>query len=73
MQNATSLGGVESLIEQRIVSDVDEDPRLVRMSIGLEDFADLKQDLIDGTSCIVLWSADVRPTGFRKVVAEVSE
>lgn len=42
--NATSLGGVESLIEQRKVSDPRCDPRLVRLSIGLEDLEDLKDD-----------------------------
>ncbi|BGP43991.1 hypothetical protein JCM10450v2_008208 [Rhodotorula kratochvilovae] len=42
--HATSLGGVESLIEHRIISDPNEDPRLVRLSIGLEDFEDLKAD-----------------------------
>lgn len=45
---ATSLGGVESLIEQRLVSDPGADPRLVRISVGLEDFEDLKADLIRG-------------------------
>ncbi|GAA5879311.1 hypothetical protein JCM3774_006430 [Rhodotorula dairenensis] len=45
---ATSLGGVESLIEQRLVSDPGADPRLIRVSVGLEDFEDLKADLIRG-------------------------
>ncbi|GAA5821260.1 hypothetical protein JCM3770_007387 [Rhodotorula araucariae] len=45
---ATSLGGVESLIEQRRVSDPGADPRLIRLSIGLEDLEDLKADLIQG-------------------------
>merc|ERR1712093_93460 len=44
MVPATSLGGVESLIEQRLVSDANADPCLVRISIGLEDLEDLKQD-----------------------------
>lgn len=52
---ATSLGGVESLIEQRVVSDKDEDPRLLRLSIGLESFEDLRDDLA---------------AGMRKVIAE---
>ncbi len=43
--NATSLGGVESLIEHRIVSDPNVDPGLVRLSIGLEDPAELIADL----------------------------
>ncbi|GAA6007628.1 hypothetical protein JCM11491_003902, partial [Sporobolomyces phaffii] len=43
--NATSLGGVESLIEQRKISDPSCDPRLLRLSIGLEDLEDLKEDI----------------------------
>ncbi|GJN94752.1 hypothetical protein Rhopal_007844-T1 [Rhodotorula paludigena] len=43
--HATSLGGVESLIEHRIISDPSSDPRLLRVSIGLEAFEDLKADL----------------------------
>ncbi|EIW61274.1 cystathionine gamma-synthase [Trametes versicolor FP-101664 SS1] len=42
---ATSLGGVESLIEQRIHSDPGADPRLIRISVGIEDVEDLKNDL----------------------------
>ncbi|EIM88570.1 cystathionine gamma-synthase [Stereum hirsutum FP-91666 SS1] len=42
---ATSLGGVESLIEQRARSDPGADPRLIRLSIGVEDVEDLKSDL----------------------------
>ncbi|EFI27686.1 cystathionine gamma-synthase [Coprinopsis cinerea okayama7 len=42
---ATSLGGVESLIERRINSDTRADPRLIRLSIGVEEFEDLRDDL----------------------------
>ncbi|KAI0774370.1 cystathionine gamma-synthase [Fomes fomentarius] len=42
---ATSLGGVESLIEQRVHSDPGADPRLIRISVGVEDLEDLKDDL----------------------------
>lgn len=42
---ATSLGGVESLLEHRIKSDPTEDPRIVRVSVGLEEFEDLRADL----------------------------
>ncbi|KAI9465306.1 Cys/Met metabolism PLP-dependent enzyme-domain-containing protein [Lactarius psammicola] len=42
---ATSLGGVESLIEQRVRSSPGEDPRVVRISVGVEDISHLKQDL----------------------------
>ncbi|KZT71585.1 cystathionine gamma-synthase [Daedalea quercina L-15889] len=42
---ATSLGGVESLIEQRSTVDAGADTRLVRISCGVEDLEDLKSDL----------------------------
>ncbi|KIN03194.1 hypothetical protein OIDMADRAFT_178858 [Oidiodendron maius Zn] len=45
-QHATSLGGVESLIEWRALSDSRVDRKLVRISIGLEDWNDLKSDLL---------------------------
>ncbi|CAE6420599.1 unnamed protein product, partial [Rhizoctonia solani] len=45
---ATSLGGVESLIEQRYLSDPKEDKRNLRLSIGLEGIEDLKEDLRQG-------------------------
>jgi cystathionine beta-lyase/cystathionine gamma-synthase len=38
-QPATSLGGVESLVEQRIMADPKENPLLVRLSIGVEEVA----------------------------------
>ena len=46
--HATSLGGVESLIEWRRMSDDMVDDRVLRVSIGIEDCADLKQDMLDG-------------------------
>lgn len=42
---ATSLGGVESLLEQRVQVNPNEDPNVVRISVGLEDVEDLKADL----------------------------
>ncbi|CEL54760.1 hypothetical protein RSOLAG1IB_07294 [Rhizoctonia solani AG-1 IB] len=45
---ATSLGGVESLIEQRHLSDPKEDKRRLRLSIGIENLEDLKEDLRQG-------------------------
>lgn len=42
---ATSLGGVESLIERRLHSDPGADPKLIRVSIGVEELEDLKSDL----------------------------
>jgi len=41
---ATSLGSVESIVEQRLMSDSNEDPRLVRISVGLENLEDIKTD-----------------------------
>jgi cystathionine beta-lyase/cystathionine gamma-synthase len=46
--HATSLGGVESLIEWRSMSDSTVDPRLVRLSIGIEAWEDLRDDLLQG-------------------------
>jgi len=45
-EHATSLGGVESLIEWRAMTDKTVDRRLLRLSIGLEDVEDLKADLL---------------------------
>lgn len=45
--HATSLGGVESLIEWRRMSDDAVDERVLRVSIGVENVDDLKQDLLD--------------------------
>jgi len=42
---ATSLGGVESLVEYRASWDPTSDPRAVRLSIGVEDLEDLKADI----------------------------
>ncbi|KAJ5558000.1 Pyridoxal phosphate-dependent transferase major region subdomain 2 [Penicillium sp. DV-2018c] len=44
-QHATSLGGVESLIEWRTMTDTTVDRNLLRVSIGLENWEDLKADL----------------------------
>jgi cystathionine beta-lyase/cystathionine gamma-synthase len=46
--HATSLGGIESLIEWRAMSDQTVDRRLVRVSIGVEGWEDLKDDLLQG-------------------------
>ncbi|PYI06507.1 cystathionine gamma-synthase [Aspergillus sclerotiicarbonarius CBS 121057] len=45
-QHATSLGGVESLIEWRALSDSRVDRKLLRLSIGLENWEDLRNDLL---------------------------
>jgi len=45
-RHATSLGGVESLIEWRTMSDEKIDTRVMRVSIGVESWEDLKLDLL---------------------------
>ncbi|KAH8810869.1 Cys/Met metabolism PLP-dependent enzyme-domain-containing protein [Xylogone sp. PMI_703] len=51
--HATSLGGVESLIEWRAMSDVNVSRSLLRLSIGLEGWEDLQSDLIKGFKLLV--------------------
>ncbi|RLV91549.1 putative trans-sulfuration enzyme [Spathaspora sp. JA1] len=46
--HATSLGGAESLIEWRAMSDAHISRKLLRVSIGLEDPRDLLADLVAG-------------------------
>ncbi|TGJ84079.1 hypothetical protein E0Z10_g4674 [Xylaria hypoxylon] len=46
--HATSLGGVESLIEWRSMTDEGVDKRLLRLSIGIEGWEDLRDDLVQG-------------------------
>ncbi len=46
-QHATSLGGVESLIEWRTMTDKTVDRRLLRVSVGLENWEDLRRDLVN--------------------------
>jgi cystathionine beta-lyase/cystathionine gamma-synthase len=50
-QPATSLGGVESLVEHRLGSDPGVNPSLVRLSIGVEEF-----------EVSVAWLAKLLPT-----------
>ncbi|KAF5013346.1 hypothetical protein FDECE_649 [Fusarium decemcellulare] len=45
-QHATSLGGVESLMEWRPMSDKHSDSRLMRVSCGIEEVEDLKADIV---------------------------
>ncbi|KAI9876796.1 MAG: hypothetical protein M1830_005697 [Pleopsidium flavum] len=44
--HATSLGGVESLIEWRTMSDTTVDTRLLRVSVGVENWEDLRDDIL---------------------------
>lgn len=52
-QHATSLGGVESLMEWRAMSDKSCDPRLLRISCGIEELEDLKGDLVQGLEALL--------------------
>ncbi|KAF4237727.1 hypothetical protein CNMCM6805_006784 [Aspergillus fumigatiaffinis] len=52
-QHATSLGGVESLIEWRALSDSRVDRKLLRISVGLEDWQDLKMDLLSAFKALL--------------------
>ncbi len=45
IREATSLGGVESLVDWRRRHDPHAPPGLLRLSVGLEDFDDLSADL----------------------------
>lgn len=47
-RHATSLGGVESLVEWRRRVDPGAPPTLLRLSVGLEDADDLAADLLAG-------------------------
>ncbi|RSL42413.1 hypothetical protein CEP53_012201 [Fusarium sp. AF-6] len=46
LQHATSLGGVESLIEWCAMSDEGRDPRLIQVSCGVGDVEDMKADML---------------------------
>ena len=46
--HATSLGGVESLIEWRTMTDPKVDTRLLRVSVGIEGWEDLRDDFLQG-------------------------
>ncbi|KAL6883101.1 pyridoxal phosphate-dependent transferase [Trichoderma longibrachiatum] len=51
--HCTSLGGVESMIEWRTMTDPDADPRLLRVSIGLENWEDLKSDILQALEAVL--------------------
>lgn len=50
--HATSLGGVESLIEWRRMSDQTVEETLCRVSIGVEGWEDLRDDLVAGLAAL---------------------
>ena len=51
--HATSLGGVESLIEWRALTDTTVDRRLMRISIGVENWEDLRDDMLNGLRALL--------------------
>lgn len=52
-QHATSLGGVESLMEWRAMSDKGRDPRVLRVSCGVEDVDDMKSDILQALTSLL--------------------
>ncbi|GMK56056.1 hypothetical protein CspeluHIS016_0211120 [Cutaneotrichosporon spelunceum] len=52
--HCTSLGGAESMIEWRRVTDDEIDPRGLRVSVGLESFEDLQADILQGLEAVAL-------------------
>lgn len=51
--HATSLGGVESLIEWRAMSDATVDQKLLRVSVGIEGWEDLRNDFLQAFKALV--------------------
>lgn len=51
--HATSLGGVESLIEWRAITDKSVAKTLLRVSVGVEGWEDLKEDLLRGFKALL--------------------
>jgi cystathionine beta-lyase/cystathionine gamma-synthase len=52
-QHAASLGGVESLVEWRAMSSKEEDPLVIRVSVGVEDLEDMKADFTQGFQALL--------------------
>lgn len=52
--HATSLGGVESLIEWRAMSDTSSDKALLRVSVGIEGWEDLRDDLLQAFDALTM-------------------
>ncbi|KAL8835979.1 MAG: hypothetical protein Q9170_003102 [Blastenia crenularia] len=58
--HATSLGAVESSIEWRSMSDKTVDRRVLRVSVGVEDWEDLKADLLKAFQSLIETKIDPR-------------
>lgn len=66
--HATSLGGVESLIEWRRMSDSEVDETLLRVSVGVENWEDLKNDLLNSFKALRIGSGEVSGKSTRATV-----
>lgn len=66
--HATSLGGVESLIEWRRMSDTEVDERLLRVSVGVENWEDLRDDFVQAFEKL---AGGEEPAGERKTKVQV--
>lgn len=51
--HATSLGGVESLIEWRAITDKTVAKTVLRVSVGVEAWEDLREDLVQGLQALL--------------------
>lgn len=51
--HSTSLGGVESLIEWRTMTDPEADPTLLRVSVGVEHWEDLRLDMLQAFQAVI--------------------
>lgn len=68
--HATSLGGVESLIEWRAMTDRSVDKRLLRVSVGVEGWTDLRDDLERGFRALVGSDQDTKPNTLGEPVVD---
>lgn len=69
--HATSLGGVESLIEWRRMSDSGVDETVLRVSIGVENWEDLKTDLLTAFKDLAEKGASVQRNAYGTIVGDV--
>lgn len=58
--HATSLGGVESLIEWRTMSDPTVNKRVLRISVGIEGWEDLRDDLLQGLKALEIEQEQIK-------------
>ena len=71
--HATSLGGVESLVEWRAMSDEHAQMELVRVSVGCEEWVDLRGDLERGLGELAGWWVEEEKKAAEEGVGKVKE